>query len=737
MLFRVIPRRRINLKLTDLAIFARFLFNEDLLRGKYIEIFEAAFADYVGTKHAIAASSGRTGLSLILKSLDLSPGDEIILPAFTFNAVPKVVRDCGFTPIFVDISNDDYNINVDLIEKKINKKTKALIATHIFGSPCNIDKVMEIASRNGLKVIEDCAQAIGATYKGRKVGAFGHCGFFSFESVKPFSTFGGGAVVTDDSNLAKTIKNKLNELPYPRTKDVFKRFLFSVAEFFLTRPFIFIIFIYPVLILSSLTNKNLSKFFRKTKSSLKKFEIKFTNFQAFIGIERLRGLNKNNSTRVALATLMTGLVKDNFKVQKAHPAANSVYYSYVAEGENCDDLSKKLLFKGVDTDRFFNHDCSNFYKKRQDYPITQKAIKSLIQLPMYHQLSRKDIIYIAGALNDKAAAKTVFIKKSTTLGYKTAKARILRQKVPLFISWALTDRCNYSCKYCNIWKRNTEELGTGDVINLINKLSKCGTEAISFAGGEPLLREDIGEIIRHCRRQGIYTKITTNGSLIPEKIKEISDVNLVKITLNGPRYLHDSQRQLGSYQAVMDAVDLIKRSDIDIGINCVISKENIDCLDFVLDKARKLRVKVSFQPLESREGFNEYVNKNLPEPERFKQVISGLIKIKRKGNSYIANSLPALMYLYNWPDHPGMKCWAGQLYFRITPMGSFTACDGIRDDRSVLLKSESNIKDVIAKMDSVFCRKKCWRNTTIELNYLLSFKINSLLNLSNVLCRKL
>ncbi|MFC1630929.1 radical SAM protein [Candidatus Omnitrophota bacterium] len=330
----------------------------------------------------------------------------------------------------------------------------------------------------------------------------------------------------------------------------------------------------------------------------------------------------------------------------------------------------------------------------------------------------------------------MLVTKGMAISYKLGKAKILKRKVPLFISWSLTDRCNYRCKYCNIWKKETAELNTDQILNLIDKFYQSGTEVISFVGGEPLLRDDIGQIISFCRGKGIYTKITTNGSLISAKLKQLKDVNLIKITFNGPKHIHDNQRQDGSYNAVLAAAGLIKKYDINLGFNCVISRNNIDYLDFVLDTAKALKLQVSFQPLEHRGDFSEYVNSSFPNPKKFKAAISRLIEKKKKGHSCIANSLTGLRYLYNWPTHQNLKCWAGLAHFRITSEGRLAQCDKLNDRDCILLNPESKLSEIINKIKPVSCQEKCWRNTTIELNNLLSFNIFSLLNLEHILCRK-
>lgn len=398
-MFRIIARRRIHCFLKDYLTLFLLSWKGEVLQGSNISDFESRFADFFGVKHAICVSSGREGLCLILESLGLQKHDEILLPAFTFSAVPKVVVECGFKPVFVDIERNSYNIDLNGIEQNINERTMAIIATHIFGCPCEIEKVMQIANKYKLAVIEDCAQAIGAVHKGKRVGSYGSAGFFSFESVKPFNTFGGGMVVTNDHDLAVEIRKMVLRRPYPSKKNIYKRFIFTFLEHIVSLPLVFSVFIYPVLLLCG---GNLARPFRRIKSRIKTFGTRFTNLQAIIGISRLDKLEIYNSKRIAFAQYLGELLKDKCKLQLVKECDGSAYYNYVIESNFPDKLCRKLLFRGIDTDRFLNYDCSNFFQAETSYPNAVNAVKKLVQVPLYGQLSKKDIEYIALALLQSA-----------------------------------------------------------------------------------------------------------------------------------------------------------------------------------------------------------------------------------------------------------------------------------------------------------------------------------------------
>ena len=165
--------------------------------------FEEEFARYNGVRFGIATSNGTSALHVAVASLGIGPGDEVIVPSYTFIATSFAVCQAGAIPVFADVNKEDHTISPESIEEKITERTKGIIVVHLYGNVCQMDKIMEIAEKHNLKVIEDCAQAIGATFNGKKVGSIGHAGAFSFCQSKTFTTGGeGGCVITDDEDLA-------------------------------------------------------------------------------------------------------------------------------------------------------------------------------------------------------------------------------------------------------------------------------------------------------------------------------------------------------------------------------------------------------------------------------------------------------------------------------------------------------------------------------------------------------
>ena len=175
--------------------------------GAQIQGFEQAFADNVGTRHAVGCNSGTDALILALRALGVGTGDQVITCAFSFFATAEAISSVGAEPVFVDADPDTYLIDLDQIEAAITPATKAVIPVHLFGRPVDMTRVMAIAKAHGLRVIEDCAQATGATWQDQAVGSFGDVGCFSFFPTKNLGAAGdGGAVTTDDDVLAQTMR---------------------------------------------------------------------------------------------------------------------------------------------------------------------------------------------------------------------------------------------------------------------------------------------------------------------------------------------------------------------------------------------------------------------------------------------------------------------------------------------------------------------------------------------------
>ncbi len=199
------PRQYQQLKKEFDGVWGKIMFGGDFILRQDLEDFEKRIAEYVGTKHAVGVNTGTDALYLSAQAL-FKPGDEVITVAHTFVATVGAIVQCGAKPVLVDV-RDDFNMDVDKIEEALTLKTKGIIPVHLNGHACQMDKIMELAKKYDLKVIEDAAQALGAKFKGKRCASFGDASIFSFYPAKLLGTVGdGGMVCTNDDSLAKKIR---------------------------------------------------------------------------------------------------------------------------------------------------------------------------------------------------------------------------------------------------------------------------------------------------------------------------------------------------------------------------------------------------------------------------------------------------------------------------------------------------------------------------------------------------
>src|SRR5439155_10884 len=230
----------------------------EFIQGPDISRFEAAFARRSGVppSHAVVASNGRMAFYYILKALALPAGSEIVVPALTFWVVPELARVAGLTVVFADVDPATFTMDPQSLERAISPATRAIVPTHLYGLPCDMRAIMAVANRHRLRVIEDCAHALGATFEGKSVGAFGDAGFFSFQTLKPLNCYGGGLALVRDAAVAARVRALAEAEAWPDEKRVDNRLLVGRAQRIFIKPWVFTISAFPILWVSSLVGAN-------------------------------------------------------------------------------------------------------------------------------------------------------------------------------------------------------------------------------------------------------------------------------------------------------------------------------------------------------------------------------------------------------------------------------------------------------------------------------------------------
>lgn len=319
-------------------------------------------------------------------------------------------------------------------------------------------------------------------------------------------------------------------------------------------------------------------------------------------------------------------------------------------------------------------------------------------------------------------------KAEVLAGYHLFKAKFFGKRVPLVVGWSVTNRCNWRCTYCVRWVHNSEELATKQIFSIIDELSDMGTYSINYTGGEPLLRDDIGRIASYAKAKGIRVGISSNGTLIPERIYGIRGIDFLTLSYDGPQEVHDKQRQKGSYTHILRAIRVAKENNINVRLHTVLTKYNIDYIDFILEFARKFDLIVNFAIIEFIPfSIKEDIKVFLPPKEKYRSAIDKLIIKKRGSDKNIGNSVSGLKYLYQWPNYRKINCSAGRIYCRIEPNGDVFPCGNLILKSKPLNCVSKGFKDAFMNLKLGGCRS-CWCDSRIEMNYIYSLDLKAILN---------
>ena len=333
-------------------------------KGEFIEKFERSFSKYIGVKHGVATSNGTVALHLALVALGIGQGDEVIVPDLTFAATINAVLYTGATPVIVDIDPNYWCIDPSKLEDAITPRTKAMIAVHLYGHPCDMDAIVEIAEKHDLYVIEDAAEAHGAEYKGRKVGSFGEISCFSFYGNKIITTGEGGMCLTNDDELAEKMKILRDHGMSPR-----KRYWHDSIG----------------------------------------FNYRMTNLQAAIGLAQLGKIEKFLEKKRKIAKIYEEELSqlECITLHPEMPWAKCVYWLYsILIDENAklsrEELMRKLESQGIETRNFFYplHEMPPYLGYAKPPYKASEISKRGLNLPSSVKLEEEDVIYIAQRIKE-------------------------------------------------------------------------------------------------------------------------------------------------------------------------------------------------------------------------------------------------------------------------------------------------------------------------------------------------
>lgn len=350
------------------AAYRRVMESGWYILGREVELFEQEFAGYCGAKHCIGVGNGLDALHLILRAMDIGPGDEVIVPSHTFIATWLAVTYAGATPVPVEPDERTYNLDPARIERAITKKTRAIMPVHLYGQPADMDSITAIANKHGLKTVEDAAQSHGARYKGRKTGCLSDAAGFSFYPGKNLGAFGdGGAVITNDTALAEKVRmlgNYGSEIKYHH--------------------------------------------------GLKGVNSRLDELQAAFLRVKLRHLDRWNAHRSTLATRYLDLLRETDLILPHVPDwAEPVWHLFVVRSRRRDDLQQRLKGAGIDTLIHYpippgsQQAYQDLGCQREQYPIAFALSESVLSLPIGPHLTEAKAFQAAAAL--KTARKEISV----------------------------------------------------------------------------------------------------------------------------------------------------------------------------------------------------------------------------------------------------------------------------------------------------------------------------------------
>jgi len=398
LIFPPIPRRRMTLLPGQLRLIGRLLLAGHLRRGPDRRAFEQLFARQLGIPEAVSFGSGRAALRAICTALGLPAGAEVILPAYTDQSVPQTLIDLGLRPVFADIESTSHNLDPDRMAEKIGPATRAVIATHLFGRPCRLAEITELARRHNLRVIEDCAHSYGATYRGRPVGTFGDAAFFSFAATKILGTMGGGMAVCRRAEDTAAVRRMADAEKPPSLASLGRKVFATYLMTGLTwRPF-FGLFIYPWLRLIDDPIRFYDRTFRRVVRQKPERSGGLSNLQARLGLEKLEALDRFTGACRRHAALLHEYLDHRILRLTEPPEAEAVYYFYIVLHPDRRETARRLLREGLDTGHRLMRHCALLFGDPERYPETERAIAQSLQLPLF-PLAESDLQAVAKTVN--------------------------------------------------------------------------------------------------------------------------------------------------------------------------------------------------------------------------------------------------------------------------------------------------------------------------------------------------
>lgn len=359
--------------------------------GKYVTAFEEEMAAHLGVKHVISCANGTDALMLALRACGVEAGDEVITTPFTFFATAEAIAAIGAVPVFADVRESDFNLDPASIEVCITAKTKAILPVHIFGWPCDMEPINQIAEKHGLKVVEDAAQAIGSAYKGKKIGASDNLVTFSFYPTKNLGAFGDAGMITTDNDDFAVIARAFREHGMAKTGAKARELLYGVRDEFAEGPAVGADALY-----------NPYKYF----NYLVAYNSRLDAVQAAILSLKLKHIDGYNAKRASIAARYDAGLKGVVIVPEPSAYGESCYHQYAIRTKKKEELGAFLAERGIGTGAFYpvplhlQKAFEDLGYKEGDYPVAEMLTKQTVCLPTFPEMTDEEVEAVIQAIID-------------------------------------------------------------------------------------------------------------------------------------------------------------------------------------------------------------------------------------------------------------------------------------------------------------------------------------------------
>jgi dTDP-4-amino-4,6-dideoxygalactose transaminase len=376
----------------------------ELIRGPQIQEFEGRFSQLMEGGHSISASYGRMAFYYILKAMELPTGAEIIFPALTFWVIPEIARTLGLKPVFVDIDPDTFNMDPSLLESAISPETRAIVPTHLYGLPCDMDPILSVARRHNLRVIEDCAHALGSRYHERLVGTFADASLFSFQTLKPLNTYGGGMAWVRDRELAGRVRTLAAAEPWPDERRIMNRLRLGRLQRIFTRPRVFSCSAFPILWGASFFKARPDVYLWESVRPLNPlpagYTERYSNVQAALGLAGLDRLIQHTQANQSHARIMDAMLGNlpGVRVPKVPAGSSHVYYQHCVYVPDRDKIVRHCIRAGIDVETLHVDVCPHIHQlfgpPQMAFARAEHAAQT-VQIPIYASLSDDQVRRVA------------------------------------------------------------------------------------------------------------------------------------------------------------------------------------------------------------------------------------------------------------------------------------------------------------------------------------------------------